>query len=225
MTWRMSTCPRRILTVVPALAALAVFSTSSAQTARLDVARLLDLYATGKTDEAMARVARATLDQARDLRHRLVSSGHAWIHAGPADLSPRIFAAAVFALELEALLAEQGEWSARSNADCAGRCVVEWGCIILRARTVPDDSERLWLLASIALAGGVRDWTFLQSPLTPPTARTREAVTCCTRSNGIATRGIPARPGGGDRVQVQHCKRVGPPEARQARPRLREQRG
>jgi hypothetical protein len=152
-----------------------VVSTPAAQAGRGGLAKLLDLYASGRTDEALTVVARATRGQARDLRAQLVSSGHAWIHAGPADLSPRIFAAAVFALDMETLRAERGEWSGRSSAECAGRCVLEWACIVLRARDKRDDAERLWLLGSIALVGGVRDWSFLQSPLTPPTPRTIEA--------------------------------------------------
>ena len=136
----------------------------SVQLRRTEVVRALDLYAAGRADEALALVSRASRDQIRDWRQVLVSYGHAWIHNGPANLSPRIFAAAAFALEMEAVRAERGEWGRTSMVDCGGQCVIEWGCTILRARGVSDDHERTWLLASMALVGGVRDWTFLIGP-------------------------------------------------------------
>jgi hypothetical protein len=66
-------------------------------------------------------------------------------------------------------MAERGEWSPHGEKDCAGRCLIEWACGLLRARDAGDEAERLWLLATVALAGGVRDWSFLHTPLTPPT--------------------------------------------------------
>jgi len=157
------------------LAATAILSsTPSAQSGRLDLARLLDLYAAGKIDDAMTTVARATRDQAHDLRIQLVVYGQTWIHGGPPEISPRLFAAAAFGLDMEALRAERGEWSVRRQSDCAGNCVLEWGCIVLRARKVSDERDRLWLLASVALAEGVRDWSFLQTPLAPSLSRAAE---------------------------------------------------
>ena len=112
--------------------------------------------------------------QARALRSALVSTGHRWIHAASEDLPFRILSAAAFALEFEAVRAEKGEWAALAGPEqCAGRCAIEWACTVLRARGDADESERLWHRATFALIGGVRDWTFLLSPLSPPTPRTR----------------------------------------------------
>ncbi len=155
----------KVLAVAVAMgAASAAAPAQSVQLRRTEVVRALDLYAAGRADEALALVSRASRDQIRDWRQVLVSYGHAWIHNGPANLSPRIFAAAAFALEMEAVRAERGEWGRTSMVDCGGQCVIEWGCTILRARGVSDDHERTWLLASMALVGGVRDWTFLIGP-------------------------------------------------------------
>ena len=144
---------------------------SAAQPDRPGIGMLLDRYAAGQFDEAIKPVAAATRQQARTLRSALVSTGHRWIHAEPDDLRHRILAAAAFALEFEAIRAEKGDWDAL--AFCTGRCGIEWACTILRARGEADEAERVWHRASFALAGGVRDWSFLITPLTPPTPRTR----------------------------------------------------
>ena len=60
-----------------------------------------------------------------------------------------------------------------SDDQCAGRCGIEWARTILQARGDADASERRWHRATFALAGGVRDWPFLLTPLSPPTPRTR----------------------------------------------------
>ena len=138
-----------------------------AQPDRLDVPALLTLYARGDFDRAVGVVARASREQAQVFQARLVSAGHSWAHDTPDQLASRLFAAAAFALEIEAVRTERGEWSETRNLACNGRCVLEWACTILRARGRADDAERVWHLAVIALAGGVRDWTFLLSPLTP----------------------------------------------------------
>jgi len=173
---RFPTPLRRFLTAGVMAAALSMLSsTPAAQSGRIDLKALLDLYAAGKTDDAMATVARATTDSARDLRVQLVVYGQTWLHTGAAEISPRLFAAAVFALDMEAIRAERGEWSPRNQRDCSGSCVLEWACIVLRARKASDENDRLWLLASVALAEGVRDWSFLQTPLAPALSRAPEA--------------------------------------------------
>ena len=146
---------------------------SGAQPALVDINALLDRYAGGDQDGAWKAVVAAAPPQARAWRAALVSTGHAWAHRAPEDLSHRILTAAAFALEFEAVRAEKGEWGVMGPDHCAGRCAIEWACTILRARGEADDAERLWHRATFALAGGVRDWTFLLTPLTPPTARTR----------------------------------------------------
>jgi tetratricopeptide (TPR) repeat protein len=151
--------------------------TSAAQPKRLDVNTLLDLYARGDYDAAWKTVGELTKPQARALRSSLVSTGHNWVHAAPEDLSHRILAAAAFALEFEAVRAEKGEWITFDGDQCAGRCAIEWACTILRARGDADEAERRWHRATFALVGGVRDWSFLLTPLTAPTPRSRVTVT------------------------------------------------
>jgi hypothetical protein len=135
----------------------------SAQGRRIDLPAALDAYLQGRAEEALAPVQRASRDAARDLRQQLVLQGTPWVDAVPADRSRRAFVAAAFALEVERTRAEAGEWAADGN-DCAGRCVLEWACTLLASRGAPDEAERTWMLASIALVGGVRDWMFLQVP-------------------------------------------------------------
>ena len=139
----------------------------STQPDRLDVPALLTLYSRGDFERAVAVVARASRDQAQVFQARLVSAGHSWAHDVPDQLKHRLLAAAAFALEIEAARAERGDWPQMGNTACNGRCVIEWACAILRARGQADDAERLWHLAAIALTGGVRDWTFLVTPLAP----------------------------------------------------------
>jgi tetratricopeptide (TPR) repeat protein len=145
-----------------------------AQARRLDLAALLDAYAEGRFDEALAPIRQAPRDRARELRQQIVLTGNQWVDAVAADRSRRALAAAAFALEVERIRAERGEWPADDDEDCAGRCVIEWACSLLSRRGAADEGERIWMLASIALAGGVRDWTFLQTPLSPPSERSGE---------------------------------------------------
>jgi hypothetical protein len=146
----------------------------AAQPGRLDIASLLDRYAAGQHDDTVKRVTGLSQPQARAVRSALVSTGHRWIHDKPDDLSFRILTAASFALEFEIARAEKGDWlSFNTPEQCTGRCGIEWACTILQARGPADAAERTWHHATFALLGGVRDWSFLLSPLSPPTPRTR----------------------------------------------------
>jgi hypothetical protein len=145
-----------------------------AQARRLDATALLNTYALGRHDDALAAVRRVTPDSIRDLRQQIVLTGSQWVDEVEADRRRRALAAAAFVLETERIRAERGEWAALDEQDCAGRCMIEWACTLLGTGGVADEGERLWMLASVALAGGVRDWSFLHSPLAPPSARTRE---------------------------------------------------
>ena len=163
----------RVLTL--ALIGSSLHGPTAAQIKRLDPTALLDAYAQGRHDETLTPVRLATRDQAREFRQHLVLSGTQWVDAAPADRSRRALVAAAFALEAERIRAERGEWTDPGDDEvCAGRCVIEWACTLLQSRGAPDEGERVWMLASIALAGGVRDWTFLQSPLSRPTQKTVE---------------------------------------------------
>jgi hypothetical protein len=158
-----------------AAVALAFFRAGpEAQTTRLDLDVWLDRYAAGQHDDVLKQLGSLTHPQVRSLRSALVSTGHRWIHDVPDELPFRILAAAAFTLELEALRMEKGEWAMMTGPDqCTGRCTIEWACTVLRARGAGDDPERLWHRATFALVGGVRDWSFLLTPLSPPTPRTR----------------------------------------------------
>ena len=143
-----------------------------AQGRRLEVAAALDAYAQGRYDEALAPVRYLSRDAAHDFRQQLVLRGVQGVDAPTADRPRRVLAAAAFALEFERMRAERGEWQAGDEQDCAGRCVIEWACTLLQSRGPADDAEHVWMLASMALAHGVRDWTFLQSPLAAPSEKT-----------------------------------------------------
>lgn len=152
--------------------AAAVVRTVSTQSALPDVATLLDRYAAGRFDEATRPVANATEDQARALRAQLMTAGRLWIDAPGKPRADRMAAAAMFALETEAIRAERGEWAAPTDYICAGRCIVEWACALFYERgpsssemaVDPDAIEHAWFAASVTLASGVRDWGFLHVP-------------------------------------------------------------
>ena len=155
--------------------ALLLHESLRADRAALDVARLLDLYGTGRFDEALRAVESATEADAQQLRQRWRIGGRLWIDAEPLSTSKshRLLTAAAFALETEHLRAERGQWAAPMAGVCVpppkqpgaksppGPCVLEWAMALLQERGAPDDAERAWYLAAAALAGGVRDWRFL----------------------------------------------------------------
>jgi len=136
----------------------------------LDVGVLLDQYAAAQVDAALAVVANATREQVRDLRAQWGIRGQRWVNAVPADRRQRLFIAAALALEVEIAGAERGAWPGIGQADCAGRCALEWARSLLLLRGDPDEAERAWWRASTAFLEGVRDWRFLHTaadPLTP----------------------------------------------------------
>jgi hypothetical protein len=129
---------------------------------------VLDLYAEGRFDEAVQRVSQAGDEIGRHLRRHWAVTGRAWIDADPGRRSQRILAAAALALETEHLRAERGDWRvSERGAPCPASCVLNWAQVQLAEREVPDQGERTWYLAAAALAGGVRDWRYLQRPVDP----------------------------------------------------------
>ena len=144
----------------------------AAQVRRLELPAVLDAYLQGRHDEALAPVRYATREGAREFRQQLILRASQWVDAAAADRPRRVLAAAAFALEFERIRAERGEWQADGDQDCAGRCVIEWACTLLQSRGPADDAEHVWMLASMALAHGVRDWSFLQTPIAAPSERT-----------------------------------------------------
>jgi tetratricopeptide (TPR) repeat protein len=135
--------------------------------APLDLARLLDLYAAGRFDEAVQSVARAGDEVGRNLRRHWAVAGRAWIDADPGQRQQRALAAAALALETENIRAERGDWRVTDSPPCAAACVLDWAQIQLVQRGRPDGAEHVWYLAAAALAGGVRDWRYLQRPIDP----------------------------------------------------------
>jgi len=139
--------------------------------APLDLASTLDLYAEGRFDEAVTRVARAGDEIGRNLRRHWDVSGRQWIDADPAHRPRRILVAAALALETEHLRAERGDWRVvTGDPPCAASCVLDWAQLQLVQRGAPDQAERAWYLAAAALAAGDRDWRYLQRPVNPARA-------------------------------------------------------
>jgi tetratricopeptide (TPR) repeat protein len=138
--------------------------------APLDLGRTLDLYAAGRFDEAVQTIARAGDEVGRNLRRRWAVTGRAWVDAETASRPRRLLAAAALALETENLRAERGDWRVSDDPVCAAACVLDWAQSQLTERGTPDRAERTWYLAAAALAGGVRDWRYLQRPVDPARA-------------------------------------------------------
>jgi hypothetical protein len=130
----------------------------------------LDLYAEGRFDEAVQAVARAGDEVGRNLRRHWAVTGRAWIDDEPGRRPQRLLAAAALALETENLRAERGDWRISDDPVCAAACVLDWAQLQLTERGTPDRAERTWYLAAAALAGGVRDWRYLQRWVDPTRA-------------------------------------------------------
>jgi tetratricopeptide (TPR) repeat protein len=149
-------------------------SRADALSPAIDMPAALDAYARGAFDKALEPARRLPPDRMTDLGLPILQAGRVWVDRAPDERPRRVLVAAAFALEMQHIRAERGGWT-RSDGDppCTGACVLEWACALLLSRGEPDADERTWMLASVALAGGVRDWGFLQSPLTPPGPRTQ----------------------------------------------------
>ena len=139
--------------------------------APLDLGRALDLYAAGRFDDAVKTVARAGDQVGRNLRRHWPVTGQIWINADPGSRPRRLLVAAALALETENLRAERGDWGNTDDPPCAAPCVLDWAQTMLTQRGEPDRAERAWYLAAGALAGGVRDWRYLQRQSVVRTSR------------------------------------------------------
>ena len=136
--------------------------------APLDLPRLLDLYAAGRFDEAVRSVAQVGDEIGQRLRRHWDVTGRQWIDADLEHRPQRILVAAALALETEHIRAERGEWRvAEGDPPCTASCVLDWAQSQLVQRGAPDRAERAWYLAAAALAGGDRDWRYLQRPVRP----------------------------------------------------------
>jgi len=132
----------------------------------LDLGALLDQYAAGRFDEAIATIDKAGDDAANGLRADWPLGGRAWIDAEPSHRASRLLTAAALALEFENLAIERGRWG-QFGSDCASICVLNWASSLLIERGAPDEAERIWRLAAIAMGQGTRDERFLAQPLDP----------------------------------------------------------
>jgi len=138
--------------------------------APLVVAQLLDTYAAGRFDEAVREVTQVDLELAVNLRQHWRLDAQPWIDAVPEQRNRRLLVAASLVLEIENATVERGAWGTNNGEPfCNGACALDWAQAALVQRTAPDAAERAWYLATAALAGGVRDWRYLQRAL-PPTA-------------------------------------------------------
>ncbi|HUF23405.1 MAG TPA: tetratricopeptide repeat protein [Vicinamibacterales bacterium] len=139
----------------------------------------LDRYAHGEFDAVVAEL--KALTQFDGVLEELRLGGQAWVDAGPEpERARRRLAAATFALEA-ARAAEYTDWkrvirldawvdekegvTAKEGADRvfwnAPPLLVEWGCALLRQDPKPPPIERIWHLASVAVAQGAGDMEFL----------------------------------------------------------------
>src|SRR3954471_15519851 len=136
--------------------------------APLDLGGALDTYASGRFEAAVNMVASAGDEAGRTRRRHWAVDGEQWIAADPAHGPQRRLAAAALALETEHLRAERGPWRISDSPPCAAGCVLDGAQLLLVNRGAPDSAEHAWYLAAASLAGGVRDWRYLQRPPVDP---------------------------------------------------------
>lgn len=115
-----------------------------------DFSRLLDRYASGDYDAAVAAAAKAE-QGAADVRRRLERQGDAWIAREPYDALRRRLIVATYSLELINATVDT-EWRTFES-------LIERHCNFLRRAPVASPSERTWYLAAVALQGRAQDQT------------------------------------------------------------------
>jgi tetratricopeptide (TPR) repeat protein len=146
--------------------------------APLVLSQVLDTYAAGRFDVAVREVAQAGDTIGRNLRAHWSLEGRAWIDAAPAAERPlRLLVAAALVLESETVRVERGDWNfVVGDPPCGGPCALDWAQSLFVERGPADAAEHAWYLAVASLAGGVRDWRYLQRvppPNPPPNAPPR----------------------------------------------------
>lgn len=140
-----------------ASAALCVWAavSVSAQSSGVNLIALLDIYAAGRHDEAIARA--AALKDLGPLRLQFVQQTPVWIAGDPAKAEARRAAVAGFVVELAGARLED-DWGRLSD-------LIEWTCAqILRSAGPPTEFERRWHMATTALAGRARVRLWLLGP-------------------------------------------------------------
>ena len=158
--------------------------TESQQPAVIKAPAAIEAYVDRRFDDAMTAVSRFSEDEMKAMRVWLTTAGDPWIAQVTEDRSHRMLAVAAFVLEAEWVRAERGDYMSGfpaamipekgRNPPCVGACILEWSCSLLKERGAPDEAERVWMLATMAFAGAVRDWSLLVTRLGPPRARSVE---------------------------------------------------
>jgi tetratricopeptide (TPR) repeat protein len=142
---------------------------------------LLDQYLNGEFDAVVATL--AGFEDLGDFAADLTAQASPWIAAGPVEARERrTLTAATVAMEASRV----GQWTAwklvrRLEVVETNFAVVyfltywepparllEWGCELLRQTPTPTAAERLWQLASIAVAERAEDFEFLVGHTNPP---------------------------------------------------------
>ena len=138
-----------------ASAALCVWAAVSMGGQAVNLISLLEVYAAGRHDQAIARA--AALKDLGPLRLQFVQQTPAWIAGDPAKADARRAAVAGFVVELAAARLDD-DWGRLSD-------LIEWTCTqILRSAGPPTEFERRWHMATTALAGRARVRLWLLGP-------------------------------------------------------------
>lgn len=162
-------------TLLTTLVAIGLTAGTGAQAPpKLDLAALLDAYAAGRHDEAVAQA--AALPDLGPFRLRYVQDSPIWVNQDPARIEARGAVAAAFLLEVAGARLET-DWGRFAD-------LIEWTCMQLRKTGPPTEFERRWHAASHALAGRARTRLWLlgegarlphQKPLARPPAKKNQA--------------------------------------------------
>jgi tetratricopeptide (TPR) repeat protein len=163
---------RALLSAV--LVAIGLATAAGAQApSKIDLAGMLDAYASGRYDEAVGSA--AAIADLGPFRLRYVQDAPLWVNQDPARLEARGAAAAGFLLEVAGARLET-DWGRFSD-------LIEWTCVQLRKTGPPTEFERTWHAASHALAGRARTRVWLlgeaarlphQKPVARPPTRKNE---------------------------------------------------
>lgn len=157
------TLPARLVGLTVLLTALVIAMPHAGGTS---ITTLLDRYLAGHFAEVIGAIENE--GDYDDLLKDLKRDAPAWIDAGgPADRPRRQLAAATLALEA-ARAGTFDDWKLVQNFVRleyiywkAPPKLIEWGCQLLSQAGPPTDSERLWHLASLAVAARAGDFEFL----------------------------------------------------------------
>ena len=159
-----------VVSIAAAIGLAPTATTRAQQQAPLDAVALLDLYASGRFDEALTRVRAADDTAARILRAQWRVRGSDWIDAMRPNHQARLLAAASLVLETEALRVERGDWGGLipplddRPQTCQGPCMLDWARQLLVERGLADKAAHARYVAAVALVEGQRDWRYLYSP-------------------------------------------------------------